>query len=86
MMIIQHVWSNKKWTKLQWENLGERERERERKKEIERLLERPRRRWEDNIKMDLMEVDCDAGDQIDLAEDRKKLRVYVRVVKNIRVP
>ena len=33
-------------------------------------LGRPRRRWEDNIKMDLSEVGCDAGDWIDLTEDR----------------
>ena len=33
-------------------------------------LGRPRRRWEDNIKMDLKEVGCDAGDWIDLAQDR----------------
>ena len=32
-----------------------------------RPLPRPRRRWEDNIKMDLREVGCDAGDWIDVA-------------------
>ena len=35
-----------------------------------RHLERPRCRWEDNIKMDLREVGCDAGDWIDLAQNR----------------
>ena len=33
-----------------------------------RLLERPRRRWEDNIKVDLREVGCDHGDWMDLVE------------------
>ena len=40
------------------------------KPEGKRHLERPRRRWEDNIKMDLREVGCDPGEWIDLAEDR----------------
>ena len=48
--------------------------------------ERPRRRWEDNIKMDLREVGCDPGEWIDLAEDRDQLRAYVRAVMNLRVP
>ena len=46
--------------------------------EIKRPLERPRRRWEDNIKMDLREVGCDSGEWIDLAEDRDQWRAYVR--------
>ena len=40
------------------------------KPESKRPLGRPRRRWEDNIKMDLREVCCDPGDWIDPAEDR----------------
>ena len=40
------------------------------KSEGKRPLGRPRRRWEDNIKMDLMEVGCDPGEWVDLAEDR----------------
>ena len=48
------------------------------KPEGKRLLWRLRRRWEDNIKMDLREVGCDAGDRIDLAEDRVEWRAYVR--------
>ena len=40
------------------------------KPEGKRPIERPRGTWEDNIKMDLREVGCDAGDWIDLAEDR----------------
>ena len=38
--------------------------------ERKKLLERPRRKWEDNFKMDLREVGCDTGEWIDLAEDR----------------
>ena len=51
-----------------------------------RPLERPRRRWEDNIKMDLREVGCDPGDRIGLAEHRDQWRYYVRAVMNLRVP
>ena len=51
-----------------------------------RPLGRPRRRWEDNIKMDLREVCCDPGEWIDLAEDRDQWRAYVRTVMNLRVP
>ena len=56
------------------------------KPEEKRPLGRPRRRWEDNIKMDFREVDCDPGDWIDLAEDRNQWRAYVRAVMNLRVP
>ena len=56
------------------------------KPEGNRPLGRPRRRWEDNIKMDLREVGCDPEEWIDLAEDRDQWRVYVRVVMNLRVP
>ncbi|KAJ4433155.1 hypothetical protein ANN_15412 [Periplaneta americana] len=51
-----------------------------------RPLERPRRRWEDNIKMDLKEVGCDDRDWINLAQDRDRWRPYVRVVMNLRIP
>ena len=51
-----------------------------------RPLGRPRRRWEDIIKMDLREVGCDAGGWIALAEDRDQWRAYVRAVMNLRVP
>ena len=44
--------------------------------EGKRPLGRPRRRWEDNIKIDLREVGCDPGDWIALAEDRDQWRVY----------
>ena len=56
------------------------------KPEGNRPLGRPRRRWEDNIKMDLREVCCDPGELIDLAEDRDQWRAYVRAVMNLRVP
>ena len=42
------------------------------KPEGKRSLRRPRRRWEDNIRMDLREVDCDPEDWIALAEDREQ--------------
>ena len=56
------------------------------KPEGKRPLGRPRRRWEDNIKIDLREVGCDPGEWIDLAEDRDQWRAYVRAVMNFRVP
>ena len=56
------------------------------KLEGKRPLGRPRRRWEDNIKMNLREVDCDPGEWIDLGEDRDQCRAYVRAVMNLRVP
>ena len=56
------------------------------KPEGKRLLGRPRRRWKDNIKMDLKEVSCDLRNWIALAEDRDQWRVYVRAVMNLRVP
>jgi hypothetical protein len=47
--------------------------------------ERPRRRWEDNIKMDLREVGWMGVDWIDLAQDRDKWRALVYTVMNLRV-
>ena len=54
--------------------------------EGKRSVGRPRRRWEDDIKIDLWEVRCDPGDWIDLAEDRDQWQAYVRAVMNLRVP
>ena len=54
--------------------------------EGKRPLGRPRRRWEDNIKMDLQEVGCRSVDWIDLAQVRDRWRALVNVVMNIRVP
>ena len=56
------------------------------KLEGKRPLGWPRRRWEDNIKMDLREVFCDPGVWIALAEDRDQWRAYVRAVMNLVVP
>jgi hypothetical protein len=42
-----------------------------------RLLERPRRRWVDNIKIDLREIGCDGMDWIDLVQDRAQWRALV---------
>ena len=46
---------------------------------------RPRRRWEDNIKIDLQEVGCRGMDWIELAQDRDRWRALVNVVMNLRV-
>jgi len=46
---------------------------------------RPKRRWEDNIKMDLKEVGWGGMDWIDLTQDRKGLRVIVNAVMKLRV-
>jgi len=49
-------------------------------------LERPRRRWEDNIKMDLQEIERGCMNWIDLARDRERWRVLVNAVINLRIP
>jgi hypothetical protein len=46
-------------------------------------LARPRRRWEDNIKMDLQETGCRCMDWIDLAQDRDRWRALVNAVMNL---
>jgi hypothetical protein len=48
--------------------------------EGKRLLGRPRRRWVDNIKMDLRKIGCDGGDWIDLAQDTDQWRALVNAV------
>ena len=55
------------------------------KPEGKRLLGRPRRTWEDNIKMDLREVGG-GGDWLELAQDRDRWRALVNKVMNLRVP
>jgi hypothetical protein len=56
------------------------------KPERKRPLGRPRRRWVDNIKMDLGDVGWDGMDWIDLAQDRDRWRAHVNAVMNLRVP
>ena len=56
------------------------------KPEGKRPMGRPRRRWEDNIKMDLEEVGGGCGDWMELAQDRKRWRAFVSTVMNLRVP
>jgi hypothetical protein len=56
------------------------------KPERKRPLGRPRRRWVDNIRMDLQEVGCGYVDWIGLAQDRDEWRTLVSAVMNIRVP
>jgi len=51
-----------------------------------RPLGRPRRRWEDNIKMDIQEVGCGGMDWIEVAEDRDRWRAIMNAVMNIWVP
>jgi hypothetical protein len=54
--------------------------------EGKRPLGRPRRRWVDNIKMDLLEIGWGGVDWIGLAQDRDKWRALVNVVMSLRVP
>ena len=56
------------------------------KPEGKRPLGRPRRRWEDNIKMDLEEVGRVCGDWMELAQDRDSWRALVSTVMNFGVP
>jgi hypothetical protein len=57
-----------------------------RKPEGKSSLERPRRRWLDNIKMDLLEIGWGGVEWIGLAQDRDKWRAVVNAVMNLRVP
>jgi hypothetical protein len=54
--------------------------------EGKRPLGRPRRRWEDNIKMDLREIRIDEANWIQLVQDRVQWRNCVNTVMNLRVP
>jgi hypothetical protein len=47
---------------------------------------RPRRRWEDNVKMDLREIGIDGANWIRLAQDKVQWRAFVNTVMNLRVP
>ena len=56
------------------------------KPEEKRPLGRPRRRWEDNIKMDLQEMGGGCVDWLELAQDRDSSRALVSTVMNLGVP
>jgi len=82
-----------KWRRMRWAGNVARMRERRgvyrvlvRKPEGKRTLGRPRRRWEDNIKMDLQEVGCGIRDWIELAQNRDRWRAFVNAVMNLSVP
>jgi len=51
-----------------------------------RPIGRPRRRWEDNIKMDLQEIGCGGMDWIEIAQDRDRWQALVNAAMNLRVP
>jgi len=56
------------------------------KPEGRRPLGRPRRRWEDNIRMDLREMGCGCVDWMQLAQDRDMCRALESAVMNLLVP
>jgi len=56
------------------------------KPEERRLLGRPRRRWEENTRMDLRGVGCECVDWMELAQDRDRWSALVSAVMNLRVP
>jgi hypothetical protein len=56
------------------------------KPERKTLLGRPRRRWMDNIKMDILEIGLSVVDWIGMAQDRYRWRALVNSVMNLRVP
>jgi hypothetical protein len=55
------------------------------KPEGKRPLERPRRRWEDGIKMDLREIGCGGVEWTHLSQDRDRWLALVNAVMNLRV-
>jgi len=57
-----------------------------RKPEGKGSIGRPRRRWKDNMKIDLQEVGCGGMNWTELAKDRDRWRAHLTVVMNLRVP
>jgi hypothetical protein len=55
------------------------------KPEGNRLLDRPERRWEENIRIDFGEIGCESMDWMHLAQDRDQWRALVNMVMNLRV-
>jgi hypothetical protein len=53
---------------------------------VKRPLGRPRRRWRDNIKMDLREIEWDGVDWMDMDQDTDQWRALVSTVLNLRIP
>ena len=51
-----------------------------------RPLGRPRRRWEDNVRMDLEEIGMNVGNWVGLAQDRDYWRALVNLILNLWVP
>jgi hypothetical protein len=56
------------------------------KPEGKRPLGRPTRRWEDNNKMDLREIEWGGKDRINLAQDRNQWQAVVNTVMSLRIP
>ena len=54
--------------------------------EERRATGRPRHRWDDNIKMDIQEVECEGMYWIDLAQDRDRWRALANALMDLRVP
>ena len=81
-------WLHERASMLHYSTLGEKRgvyRALVGKPEGRRPLGRPRRRWVDNVRMDLQEMECGYVDWIGLAQDRDRWRTFVIAVMNLRV-